>query len=88
MISYQCFIQLSVIRRLIWEADPCKMETILKCPHHATTFIQKGIKGTISTEDTDAALRANVCTKCIVSEPFMDRKKNAFTLELMPYDYL
>jgi len=52
------------------------------------TFIQKGIKGTISTEDTDAALRANVCTKCIVSEPFMDRKKNDFTLELMPYDYL
>lgn len=64
-------------RKLFWSAHIVQL-----------TFIQKGIKGTISTEDTYAALRANVCTKCIVSEPFMDRKKNAFTLELMPYDYL
>lgn len=56
-------------------------------------FTQKGIKSIKSLEGklplTDvAALRANVCIKCIVSEPFMDLKINAFNLELMPYDYL
>jgi len=57
------------------------------------TFTQEGIKSIKFLEGkftlTDVtALRANVCVKYTVSEPFMDLKINAFNGELMPCDYL
>lgn len=47
----------------------------------------KSLEGKLPLTDV-AALRADVCAECIVSEPFIDLKINAFNLELMPYDYL
>lgn len=47
----------------------------------------KSLEGKFPLRDV-ANLRANACIKCIVSEPFIGLKINAFSSELMSYDYL
>lgn len=56
-------------------------------------FTEKGVKSIKTLEGklpltNVAGLRATVCIKHIVSQPFMDLKINAFSLEFMSYDNL